>query len=160
MDAYYQNQFADLELVKAGMFGTSRVERSEIEHHRRQSGDPGYGSENWVSTVSLFGCKGKPLNAASLSSRYHRLPNGESAVAPQDFPHIDESVLASAVKRFASPKAKPLVIRRKGVFAEIRPVRLSKPECVSCHSGSKLGDPVAMMVYVVSPRKKQAGPLP
>ncbi|GEM_PF-6805207 len=160
MDAYYQSQFADLELAKAGIFGTSRVESSEIGHHRRQGGDPGYRSEAWVTTVSLFGCRGESLKAATLSNRYRRLPNGTSAVEPEDFPKIDEGVLASAVKRFASTKAKPLVIRKKDVFVEIRPVRLSKRECLSCHSWAKVGDPVALMLYVVSPKKKAAGPLP
>ena len=34
---------------------------------------------------------------------------------------------------------------------EVRPVRLSKKECLSCHPGMKLNDPVALIVYSTAP---------
>ena len=36
-----------------------------------------------------------------------------------------------------------------GRDAEARPLRLSKKECLKCHTDSKLGDPLAVMVYAV-----------
>jgi len=35
-----------------------------------------------------------------------------------------------------------------GDIAEVRPLRLSKPECLSCHRDSKIGDPLALLVVV------------
>jgi hypothetical protein len=34
-----------------------------------------------------------------------------------------------------------------------RTIRLSKPECLSCHPGSKLKDPIGVLVFMVSPFK-------
>lgn len=158
-DAYYQSQFANLEFIKMGKFGTSRVEISQINAHGRDGGDPAYRSKAWYSSVSIYGSHGKPLTPKTLSRRYSRFANGESVIAPKEFPQFaTDKVLADAIMRFSSAKAEPLVIRRKSAYAEIRPVRLSKSECLKCHTDMKLGDPVALMVYVVS-RKKPANSL-
>ncbi len=41
-----------------------------------------------------------------------------------------------------------------GLVAEARPIRLDKPECLPCHAGSKVGDPMAILVYTI--RRKKA----
>ncbi|MBX7134311.1 MAG: hypothetical protein K1X67_16685 [Fimbriimonadaceae bacterium] len=157
-DTFYQGQFANLKLAQMGKFGVSRIESSQIKTHSNLSVDPAVRSKTWMSSVQIFGSHGKPLDVRMLSRRYYRSPTTLAAIKPKSVPNFaSDAILADAIRRFSLPNTKPVVMRRDSFYSEIRPVRLSKPECLKCHTDMKLGDPVALMVYVVS-RKKQARP--
>lgn len=157
-DAFYQGQFANLKLAKMGKFGVSRIESSQFKTHSNLSVDPAVRSKSWLSSVQIFGSHGKPLDARTLSRRYYRSPTTLAALKPKNVPNFaSDAILADAIRRFSLPNTKPVVMRRDSFYSEIRPVRLSRPACLKCHADMKLGDPVALMVYVVS-RKKQARP--
>src|SRR5689334_2966637 len=82
MDHYYQTQFADLEMIKEGVFGTSRVETSNIKNHSRKGGDPGYNPKEVVTEVKIFGNEGKKLDPGSIRQRFHRLRSPGKAGDP------------------------------------------------------------------------------
>jgi len=58
--------------------------------------------------------------------------------------------LLKALASFQKGDNKPFVISRTPYYIDIRPIRLTKRECVACHSGMKRGDIVALGVYTVS----------
>lgn len=162
MHAYYVKQFDNLVGVKDGKFGTARIESSQIAAHSRDGGDPGYDPQGFQTTVQIYGAHGKPLKPADVSLRYRRLPGpvhvGERVVDPSMLamsivPDID--LVKNAVTQWAQDGGKPYVASPGGVYWEARPIRLSKTECLKCHQGLKMGDPVAVMVYRVLPKVKK-----
>lgn len=158
---YYVKEFNDLSLAKDGVFGTARIEISEIKNHRRDGGDPSYRDDKFQSTVWIYGAHGKPLLSGSVSNRYSRSPG---AVPAGYRPAINKtarvnvaSFVEKAVSAWAKSGAKPFVKWDQGLRLEARPIVLSKKECLSCHKGMKLGQPVAVMVYQLARLEKLHG---
>jgi hypothetical protein len=154
MDHYYQAQFADLEMIKEGQFGTSRVETSSIKNHSRKGGDPGY-RHDYANEVMIFGNGGKRLNASTIVRRYHRYRNGSRQGQPQvpAAPHQEiDPLIKLAVRESAIGRPGPFVKDANGWLLEARRINLSKKECLSCHKGMKQGEPVGLIVYLVHKR--------
>ena len=168
VDAYYQEVFRDLSLVDQGLVGTTRIERSSLSKHR--GGDfkvPQRKDREMWFEVYIYGNRGKPLNFASIESRYERhypftadfeLEHMKAAKTPGksvvDYRvRKEDPTLKEAIKRFQNSKVNSVVVKRGVVRWELRPVRLSKKECLSCHKSMKLGDPVAVMTYGTAPSK-------
>ena len=162
MDDYYQAQFANLELTEKGMFGTSRIESSSIRSHGRDGGDPGYRSKEWSTAVSIWGNHGKPLNAEKIEQRYSRLPN-RSAIADKlgtSETGQYEAFVRNAAKKFSTGFKRPAFLELGHRYFEARPIRLSNRKCLSCHTDSRLNDPVAVIVYTMSPAAPPKSPPP
>ena len=154
MHRYYVSAFENLEMNQSGKFGTSRVEMSQIGNHVRHGGDPAYGNKDWLSAVTIYGNKGKTLNAKTIELRYTRMPNGSRSNPTAKLPNTLEFV-AKAVKVFADPNRTSLVMNHGAAYFEARPIRMTKKECLSCHTEQKLSDPVAIMLYFVEPKAKR-----
>ena len=166
MHAYYVKQFDNLKMVKDGLFGTSRIESSKIKEHYRDGGDPGLQSKEWFNIVQIYGNHGNPLQSEKLELRYSRTPNGlpagykEAELVPKDPAEAQKQTRAkarlieTAVKRWASGKIGPWGAQFGGIYMQVRPLQLDKSECLDCHRGMKLGDPVAAMVYTVAQRSR------
>src|SRR6185503_2205305 len=138
MDDYYQAQFANLELTEKGMFGTSRVESSQIRNHGRDGGDPGYKAKEWSTAVSIWGNHGKPLDPEKIERRYSRLPN-RSAIDDKSGANDGaqyEAFIRKAAKKFSTGFKKPTSLELGSRYFEARPILLSNRKCLSCHSSS------------------------
>ena len=162
MDDYYQAQFADLELTNKGMFGTSRIESSDIRNHGRQGGDPGYSAKEWSTAVTIWGNRGKPLDAQKMERRYSRLPNRSAATDRMEVGDAEEleSFVRNSAKKFSARLKKPTSLELGTRYFEARPILLSNRKCLSCHSSSRLNDPIAVIVYSVSPAAAPKSPPP
>lgn len=158
---YYVKEFNDLALAKEGVFGTARIERSEIKNHRRDGGDPSYRNDKFQSTVWIYGAHGKSLSSGAVTQRYGRSPSSvpsgyqpaKSKASTLNVPKFVEAAVSAWTKR----GARPLVKWDQGVRLEARPILLSKKECLNCHKGMKLGQPVAVMVYQLAQLEKLRG---
>ena len=161
MHDHYVERFNDLEATKRGVFGASRVESDNINSHHKPGGDPGYDPEGFQTTVAIFGAHGKPLTTSNLSLRFSRHPgpvkNDERLPAPparkDNRSELDKG--KGVVKKWAKDGGKPVTAKEGETLWEARPIRLTKKECVSCHAGMKLNDPVAVIVYRVTPKIKK-----
>lgn len=150
--AYYQSQFDNLELTKSGVFGTARVELSKIKSHARSGGDPAYRSKEYANSFVIYGNHGLQLDG-KLEVRYHRFANGDLR-SPDLKPNSMQEFVQQVAKRFLAGNFSPVIKQVGDTTLEARPFRLSKPECISCHSGMKIGDPVAIGVWIIAPKKK------
>lgn len=150
MHAYYQSQFDNLELLKQGIFGAARVERSAIKAHGREGGDPGFNPPGYVTMVTIYGNHGARLDPKTISDRYRRQPGSEKEPIAE-WP--DTQKLNALVSRAAALAAKgnkgPFSTTTNGWRIEIRPIVLSKPECLKCHKPLKKDDAVALAMYSV-----------
>lgn len=150
MHAYYQSQFDNLEMVKSGLFGTARIETSKIKGHLRQGGDPGYDPPGFTTYVSIFGNHGSRIDPSTISNRYHRLQGPERVrIQERPDPKKVEELLAKAAEAASKGKKSALSVRSNGWRIEIRPIVLSKPECLKCHAPLKQRDAVALAMYSV-----------
>lgn len=154
---YYQKQFDNLMLNDKDMFGTSRVEWSKIKNHARQGGEPMFGSEIWHNWIVFYGNHGKPLDS-NAEIRYRRSPNGTHAGQriPDVKPTVEESQAFAERTIAALNKGKkgPFLFRKGDFVIEALPFRLSSDKCLSCHTGMKVGDPVALGMYYTVPYEK------
>lgn len=158
---YYVREFNDLSLAKEGVFGTARIERSEIKNYRREGGDPSYRDDKFQSTVWIFGAHGKPLAPGTVSNRYSRSPGAvpagyRPAISKTSRVNVPNFV-NKAVSAWAKGGVQPFVKWDQGLRLEARPIVLSKKECLGCHKGMKLGQPVAVMVYQLARLEKLHG---
>lgn len=145
----YQETFDDLSLIGDNRFGISRLESTEIAKHevRAKSKVEGY---DFGYSLSIYGNKGERLNADTMKRRYHRLqyPSFGIAIADADRPKIPahRKEFTQQLLRGKNPSG---VLKVGDVVYVLRPVRLSKKECLSCHTANKLNDPIAIMEFVV-----------
>ena len=160
MHVYYVKQFEDLEAVKRGEFGVSRIEKNDIKKHARRGGDPGLASRDWSNVVEIYGNHGMPLIPGEVTQRYSRFPNrvySGTNTAPYDMKAATEARLElvnTAVKSWRNPEPKPIGKSIGTLRLEARPILLTRKECLSCHKGMKLNQPVALMLYSVVPFTK------
>ncbi len=157
-DRYYQDLFKDETLTSKGIFGANRIISSKIDAHGASNTDPIYRNRDIKSEVFVYGNKGKPLDPSSLKIRFHRLQNSidyegtipgvrEGKRLPPHGFSID-TLIQAAAKESLQGAAGPFIHESNGWTLQIRRVNLSKRECLSCHSGQKFGDPVALMAYL------------
>lgn len=158
---YYQGQFENLDATKNSIFGTARIESSQIKGHLRSGGDPAYRSKEFANWFLIYGSNGHPLNPTTLKLRYQRMPNG-SASAMMESDALTRQLQKFDAKAFVTVALGHIRSKKPGYFSrsvgavtyEARPFRLSKAECLPCHSGMKLGDPVAIGVWATVPVNK------
>lgn len=157
MHNYYVSQFENLTMTKEGVFGTGRVEQSKITNHVREGGDPGYARRDWMNSVTIYGNHGRPLKPGQVTQRYSRFTNGSPG--SNEFTASDarligkahKEIVAEATKAYSSGRVGNLTKKAGSTFLEARPIRLTKKECFPCHEGMKKNDPVAIMVYTMTP---------
>lgn len=135
---YYQNQFDNLDPVKDGRLGVSRLETTErlgndLAFHAPRVGLFDFG-------VAIFSSHGKPLDARTLRSRYVR---GKSDAAKA------ATLAKKAADRFRRGDLAPLREKVADGYVEARPFVLSSEKCIKCHQRLKVGDAVAVGVYTV-----------
>lgn len=150
MHAYYQSQFDNLELLKQGIFGSARIERSAIKAHGREGGDPGYNPPGYLTMVTIYGNHGARLDPKTISDRYRRQPGSDKEPIPE---RPDTQKMNALVSRAAALAAKgnkgPFSTTTNGWRIDVRPIVLSKPECLKCHKPLKENDAVALAMYSV-----------
>ncbi|MBS1722126.1 MAG: hypothetical protein JSS66_03855 [Armatimonadetes bacterium] len=148
----YVELFEDLSLTERGQFGVTRVGSDQINAH--SSKVKNLNDRDYEFNVSIFGNHGKPLDAKRLEFRYTRNVNyfaqrpGRHVPAPREVGTATKALAAKLV----SKRATRVVAQNGDLYMEARPILLSKIECLSCHSGAKLGSMVAVMVYQFAPR--------
>lgn len=159
-DRFYQSRFIDKELTSKGVFGVNRVVSSKIEAHGMETADPAYGRRDVGSSVYIYGNKGKSLNSRLIVMRYHRLmnPTKDGEVKPGDTRGIIRIVqppkdaidilVREAAKKSIAGNPGPFTKDSNGWLLQVRRVNLSKSECLPCHKGQKLGDPIALIAYM------------
>lgn len=161
MHQYYVGQFDNLDMTKDGYFGVSRIESSLIRNHSRSGGDPGYKSDGFSTAVQIYGNHGKSMTLENVSLRFsrypgsppsgYRLPLTESASIRK----VYNGLIVDSVKSFAKGNLAPLVKSVDTTVMEARPLTITKPECLSCHTEVKKGGAVAIIVYTTTPFVKQ-----
>lgn len=160
MDNYYQELFADLELAFRGDVGVSRMLKTALRHDPfRPELAKKFDSDRYEATVEVFGDKTTPPRPdtikSSVSAIATRNPSGlvrmNSAVSAPNTKDLARDALEQAQSGDFTP-----VIRRSGqIISEARFIRLSKEGCLKCHSGMKLDDPVAVIVYTTRPLERR-----
>lgn len=157
MHKHYLARFDDLSMVKNGDFGISRVESSKLKAHLRSKGVPHYNDDNWLNSVVIFGNHGKPLDPKTIESRYSRAPSATKAHLKPDYTGWDGiadaqiKLVKGAVEAWNKGDVTAKSVNHGKTYLEVRPIKLSKKECLSCHSGMKVGTPVAAIVYRMTP---------
>ncbi len=152
LDAAYQKDFADLRLARKGIFGLGRVEGGTLKNHIRRTTEAKTGRKELMATVAIFGTRGKELQPESLELRYSRWPGpvGKIEGTAPSKAAVAELLASSARKAIVGDEG-PFVRTSKNWRMEVRPVRLSTRECLSCHNELQLDDPVALILYTVYP---------
>jgi len=128
----------------APTFGVSRVPSALILHNGvARDTHVGLGRpEVRFYALSNFG---KPLSPDALTFHKDVGPYGGRADA-----HERNEIRAFAAKACVALKDKPSYQGRiLSSYAEARPLVASKPECLPCHKASKVGDPLAILVFLV-----------
>lgn len=145
--------FEDMSLVEKGMLGVSRLETLGLDAHG--GGRPKSAvarSTDWRTIVEIYGAKGAPLSPTTITVRYHNWMASGSRMSRNS---IDSSELArQAVKKLAAGEKGPFIAKSDETEVDLRPIRLSKKECLSCHKGMKLNDPVALLAVWTAPKPK------
>ncbi len=89
--------------------------------------------------------KGKPLMQHKME--FHPDFGSFAALRSQE---LSKDVVAFADKALPSlSKQNTYLGKVQGLEAQARPLRLTKMECLPCHKESHVGDPMAILVYVV-----------
>jgi len=159
IDAFVQERFLDLSATEKGEFGVSRIESNMIDAHFKRTNPP-VKKDGLGAGVAIYGAKGKALKPENLQHRFSRWGH-DSAVPPERLRKlmVDLKQISATVSEFAKdPKMERKEFARNPYYAQIRPVRLSKRECLSCHQGMKLGEPVALVVYTILPMAESEKP--
>lgn len=145
----YQETFDDLSLIGENRFGISRLESTDIVKHavRAKSKVEGY---DFGYSLTIYGNKGDMLNADTMKRRYHRLqlPSFSVVIPDADRPKIPAHRL-EFTKQLLRGKNPSGVLKVGNVVYVLRPIRLSKKECLNCHTSNRLNDPIAIMEFVV-----------
>ena len=103
------------------------------------------GSMKYDLQFFSFSQEGKPLQEGSLKFR-QQYGNFPKRFKPSETQEIVSFANKSVAQLKSIDQVKGTV---NGLEAEARPLRVTKKECLKCHSDSKVGDPLAILVYVV-----------
>ena len=133
--------------VKA-TFGLSRTPTILLQHNGvlRDSRVPAFNMQVEFYAVS---CSGKPLNEKLMS--LHPDFGGYARLSKPEAQQEVVSFATKAVKPLRSDQVYRGLV--DGCEAQAKALKLSKPECLSCHPGMRVGDPAAILVYLVRPVK-------
>ncbi len=171
LHAYYDGVFQDLSLTEGkwvegevngkkvprwqpARFGVSRMRGTPVvgQHYldwtalsRKAAEEAKANGVEYFATV--YGNGGKPLSADTLAKRFG--PEAVNSTSMLFNKGIDPDNHLKFAKLALEPIRKGSALQRKvdTWMLEARGVFLSKPECLKCHAGMKVGDPVAVMVY-------------
>lgn len=149
--AYFVEQFENLAPTKFGRFGTSRIETTKIKGHFREGGVPAKASGPSF-TVTIYGNRGKPIDS-KLEKRYSMWRQSTAKDSPLPNTTVDKITLLRAFNEFNKKNVNKYVVLSRTDYVDIRPIRLSKRECLNCHTGMRQGDIVALSVYAVASNK-------
>ena len=98
----------------------------------------------WTIEFYAVSNKGKPL--VSHKMEFHRDFGSFAASRSQE---LSKDVVAFADKALPSfSKQNSYLGKVQGLYAQARPLRLTRTECLPCHKESHVGDPMAILVYV------------
>jgi len=132
-------------------FGLRRIPSVGVLHNGvlRQAGTPiFFETKGWVLEYFAVSSLGKPLAPGKMIVHKNVGPFAVSASAKES-----KEILAFADRACSAVGAKGSYKGEiDGSSVEARPLRLSKPECLPCHQGSKIGDPMAVLVCLVRKR--------
>lgn len=131
----------------APVFGLRRTPTIPILHGGvvRDSDVPVmFGGDPWIIEFYAVSNKGKPLMQHSM--QFHPDFGSFAGLRSQD---LSKDVVAFADKALPSfGKQNSYLGKVQGLYAQARPLRLTKMECLPCHKESHVGDPMAILVYV------------
>lgn len=171
LHAYYDGVFQDLSLTEGkwveqeqngkmvrrwqpARFGVSRIRGTPVvgQHYldwtalsRKSAEEAKAAGVEYFATV--YGNGGKPLAEATLARRFG--PEAVNSTSMLFNKGINPDNHLKFAKLALEPIRKGSTLQRKvdTWMLEARGVFLSKPKCLKCHAGMKVGDPVAVMVY-------------
>jgi hypothetical protein len=118
--------------------------------------------KDWRYAVTIFGRRGKPLSEGELQQTggtvgpEYAQPRGSTGAVTSgrysdgSTPNPKVSDLLPIAKSHLAGGGSTATIDDWTI--EARTVHLSKPECLNCHKGSKLNDPIAVLVYNIRRR--------
>lgn len=134
-------------------FGLRRVPTVTVLHNGvlRDSGVPAFQpSPNYRLDYFAVSRTGKPLQVGRMRLQDDFKP------AYIDINHgLEKEILEFADRSLAVLKKKDVYSGTVGdMKTTARPLRLTKAECLKCHSGSKIGDPLAIMVYQINTKMR------
>jgi hypothetical protein len=153
-DRVYQTILAalnDLDLTK-GIEKLTRPDGSKVVRHVRpmfgfsrmgiyiRHGGRLHGHINSSLGLVAIGAHGKPLTEAKT-----RAYSADTLVEPETVENVKKA-FDQAVAR--GEQAKDIAVKTSSYKAWIRPIALSREECLSCHSGMKVGDVVGAIAFV------------
>lgn len=102
----------------------------------------------WDPAVFLFGNRTSPADSDHLRCAGELGPRGlPASVYSGDYPDAAEASILARKSLTGRPHREAL--SRHGWTWAARPIRFSNSRCLSCHAGSKLGQPAGVMVYAL-----------
>lgn len=160
IDKALQERFIDLSETEKGRFGISRIEANMIDAHFKRTNPP-VRKDGLSGGIAIYGSKGKPLDPKTMQVRFSRWSGSSAGIPPEQMRKlmVDLKEISATIPGFKrDKKLDRKEFARKPYYAQIRPIRLSQSECLSCHKGMSLGDPVALAVYTALPLAEQPKP--
>ncbi|MBV6459156.1 MAG: hypothetical protein HONBIEJF_02299 [Fimbriimonadaceae bacterium] len=160
IDRIVQERFMDLSATQKGEFGISRIESNMIEAHFKRTSPP-IKKHGLGAGIAIYGAKGKALDVGPLECRFLRWSawaGGPNSGKLRKLT-LDLKEIAATVPEFSRDrKLDRKEFARKPYYAQIRPIRLSKKECLPCHKGMSIDEPVALAVYTILPTGERTKP--
>lgn len=151
-----------LKYRKHPRFGVSRLPDSKIKSHGSNVRSPLSNGNDFYYHTTIFGASGRPLTPNNIRVRYtrrseflSRAPYSLAKDSPSHKPINIHSLAKKVVGQWSKSPAKPVRIKDGVRILEVRPVKLSNKDCLKCHVGMKVGDPVAAIAYNLIPIVKK-----
>lgn len=145
--------------IQRGKFGGSRLEPFVPGHPYLNAeakdaaalADAKRAVLGWREWVFLMGSKTKPTTVENL--KYLTGKGWGAILGKLNYPE-EADALAMAKEALMRPNGK--VVRPRGKwYWEARTVKIGDARCLSCHTQSKVGDPVGVLVYALYPDPKR-----
>ena len=107
------------------------------------------GTNDYRVEILAVSSKGKPLGSGKL------ILQAQDGNLPLELSEAQTKPYLALARKAMPTLAKKDLFRSElnGDEVQLRPLRLSKPECLPCHAESKIGDPLALMLYTVKRKK-------
>lgn len=145
--------------VTRGKVGASRMEPFVPGHpfitaeskNAKALADAQTALQGWREWVFLAGNKTSPLDVEHIKITHGK---GWGAILGKiDYPENDDAL---ALAREALRRQDGKLVRPQGKwYWEARVVKIGDGRCLNCHTKSKVGDPVGVLVYALHPDPKQ-----
>ncbi len=105
----------------------------------------------WREWVFLMGSKTKPTTVENM--KYHTGKGWGAILGKIEYP---EETDALDLAKDALTRSSGKVLRPRGKwYWEARVVKIGDARCLGCHTQSKVGDPVGVLVYALYPDPKR-----